>query len=103
MECPHRRAGSPGYPGASLDELVRGTVEETLNTLLDAEAHRLCGAECYERSEDRKIYLFTGTDPGGENVAIVSGEPNRGKAIVFCELCELCGWGSSRLHELENV
>ena len=27
-----------------LDEMVRGTVEETLNAMLDAEADRLCGA-----------------------------------------------------------
>ncbi len=37
-----------------LGEMVRGTVEETLNALLDAEADRLCGAARYERSEDRK-------------------------------------------------
>jgi transposase-like protein len=36
-----------------LGELVRGTVEETLNSLLDAEADRLCGASRYERSADR--------------------------------------------------
>ena len=36
-----------------LDGIVRGTVEETLNALLDAEADVLCGAERYERSEDR--------------------------------------------------
>jgi len=36
-----------------LGELVRGTVEETLNSLLDAEADALCGAQRYERSPDR--------------------------------------------------
>ncbi len=36
-----------------LGELVRGTVEETLNTMLDAEADTLCGAQRYERSPDR--------------------------------------------------
>ena len=36
-----------------LDELVRSTVEETLNNLLDAEADQLCGAKRYERSPDR--------------------------------------------------
>ena len=36
-----------------LGELVRGTVEETLNGLLDAEADALCGAQRYERSPDR--------------------------------------------------
>jgi hypothetical protein len=30
-----------------LGEMVRGTVEETLNALLDAEADRLCGAGRY--------------------------------------------------------
>ena len=29
-------------------EMVRGTVEETLNTMLDAEADQLCGAGRYE-------------------------------------------------------
>src|SRR5271165_6735005 len=37
-----------------LGEVVRSTVEETLNALLDAEADRLCGAERYERTEARK-------------------------------------------------
>jgi len=36
-----------------LRELVRGSVEETLNGLLDAEADVLCGAKRYERSPDR--------------------------------------------------
>ena len=37
-----------------LGKIVRGTVEETLNALLDAEADRLCGAGRYERSEGRR-------------------------------------------------
>ena len=37
-----------------LGETVRGTVEETLNALLDAEADRLCGAGRYERSQGRQ-------------------------------------------------
>ena len=37
-----------------LDEIVRGTVEETLNALLDAEADHLCQARRYERAEGRK-------------------------------------------------
>jgi putative transposase len=36
-----------------LDKLVRGTVEETLNGLLDAEADEMCRAQRYERSADR--------------------------------------------------
>lgn len=39
---------------AHLDEVVRSTVEETLNALLDAEADHLCGAKKYERTEGRK-------------------------------------------------
>ena len=37
-----------------LGEMVRGTVAEALNAMLDAEADRLCGAARYERSEGRK-------------------------------------------------
>jgi transposase-like protein len=37
-----------------LGDLVRGTVEETLNKLLDAEADQLCNAARYERTEARK-------------------------------------------------
>jgi len=36
-----------------LDEMVRGTAEEMLNGLLDAEAEQLVGAGRYERSEER--------------------------------------------------
>ncbi|MGH9482268.1 MAG: IS256 family transposase [Terriglobales bacterium] len=36
-----------------LGEMVRATVEETLNGLLEAEAERICGAGRYERSPDR--------------------------------------------------
>ena len=38
-----------------LGEMVRGTVEETLNAMLDAEADQLCGAGRYERSQARQI------------------------------------------------
>ena len=37
-----------------LNELVRGSVEETLNQLLDQEADRLTNAARYERTEARK-------------------------------------------------
>src|SRR5262249_5326784 len=37
-----------------LDGVVRRTVEETLNALLDAEADHLCGARRYERTEARR-------------------------------------------------
>jgi transposase-like protein len=36
-----------------LDQVVRDTVEQTLNALLDAEADALCGAKRYQRSPDR--------------------------------------------------
>ena len=38
---------------AHLGEIVRGTVEETLNSLLDAEADQLCKAKRYERTASR--------------------------------------------------
>ena len=37
-----------------LGEMVRDSVEETLNGLLDAEADRLCKARRYDRSPDRE-------------------------------------------------
>lgn len=37
-----------------LAEKVRGSLEEALNAMLDAEADRLCGAGKYERIEGRK-------------------------------------------------
>ena len=36
-----------------LSEVVRSTVEQTLNAMLDAEADQLCGAKRYEHSADR--------------------------------------------------
>ena len=41
---------------ADLRELVRRTVEEMLNVLLDEEADDLVGAERYERTADREAY-----------------------------------------------
>ena len=37
-----------------LDRVVRGSVEETLNALLEAEADRLCNAQRYERTGVRR-------------------------------------------------
>ncbi len=37
-----------------VDRVVRGSVEDTLNALLDAEADELCQARRYERSEGRR-------------------------------------------------
>ena len=39
-----------------LKELVRGSVEETLNELLEAEAEKLTQAAWYERNEQRQGY-----------------------------------------------
>jgi putative transposase len=36
-----------------LDQMVRSTVEQTINNLLDAEADRLCNAKRYEHIEER--------------------------------------------------
>lgn len=36
-----------------VDEVVRTSVHESLNGLLEAEADRLCGVKSYERSADR--------------------------------------------------
>lgn len=44
----------PGEVQTHVNELVRGTVEQTLNSLLDAEANRICNARRYERSADRQ-------------------------------------------------
>ena len=37
-----------------LGKIVRGSVEDTLNALLDVEADRLCNAERYERTDARR-------------------------------------------------
>lgn len=37
-----------------LGEMVRGTVEETLNEMLEQEAEQMVGAERYKRTEGRK-------------------------------------------------
>ena len=39
---------------SELKELVRGSVEETLNELLNAEAEKLIQAAWYERNEQRR-------------------------------------------------
>ena len=52
-------------------ELVRGSVEETLNNLLEAEADKLTQAARYERSEDRQGYRSGHYD---RNLTTTSGE-----------------------------
>src|SRR5256714_7676286 len=56
-----------------LGEMVRGTVEETLNALLDAEADRLCGAGRYERSQGRQDTLAGSYE---RSLHTVAGEVN---------------------------
>ena len=36
------------------DQRVRGAIEETLNSMLDAEADQLCNADRYQRSQAHK-------------------------------------------------
>ena len=53
-----------------LKDLVRKSVEETLNELLDSEAEELTGAAKYERNESRK-----------DKVQYLSQKENRDKKI----------------------
>ena len=39
-----------------MKELVRGSTQETLNELLEAEAEKLIQAACYKYSETRRDY-----------------------------------------------
>jgi hypothetical protein len=50
MSSPYMMSGSR----TTSTGFVRGSVEETLNALLEAEADRLCNARRYERSEARR-------------------------------------------------
>jgi len=56
-----------------VDEVVRSSVEETLNGLLEAEADALCGAQRYERSAER-------VDTRAGNYERKLGEGRRGDA-----------------------
>ena len=58
-----------GQVRGHLDEMVRSTVEETLNGLLDAEADRLCNAERYARSAGRTDYRAGSYERGLETKA----------------------------------
>lgn len=42
----------------SLRELIRKTIEETINAMLDEEADQLVGAGPYERTDERAAYHF---------------------------------------------
>ena len=75
-----------------IKELVRGSVEETLNELLEKEAESLTQAARYERSEARQGYRSGHYD---RNLTTTSGRPHRGlaesslagRAVSVC----LCG------------
>ena len=56
-----------------LKDLVRGTVEETLNKLLDEEADRITNAHRYERNEER---LDTRAGHYSRKLLTTSGEVN---------------------------
>lgn len=58
-----------------LSELVRGTVEETLNRLLDKGADRITNAHWYERTEER---LFARLCEGG-----LLAEDHSGGCVLF--------------------
>src|SRR5262245_33875079 len=71
-----------------LARVVRGTVEETLNALLDAEADRLCKAQRYERREARRDtragYYERGLQTKGERCF---GTP-LGVGLIYRQGCE---------------
>ncbi len=73
---------------AHLGEVVRSTVEETLNALLDAEADRLCQAERYERTEARKDTRAGLPDAGGFLPAAVAHQ-NRSSEFEGSETAQL--------------
>jgi predicted RNase H-like nuclease (RuvC/YqgF family) len=60
-----------------LGRIVRGTVEETLNAMLEAEADRLCNAERYERTQAKANTLQQAAE---DRVADLSGRLEREEA-----------------------
>jgi transposase-like protein len=60
-----------GTDQGPLDRVVRGTVEKTLNRLLEAEADRLCYAQRYKRTEARRD---TGPDHYERSLETKEGE-----------------------------
>ena len=83
-----------------LGEIVRGTVEQTLNSLLDAEADRLCNATRYERSADR---LDTRAGSYQRKLHTKAGEVNLNSlplAVVFRVVVTFCHDASFRIISL---
>ena len=91
-----------------LKELVRGSVEETLNELLEQEAEKLTQAARYERSEARQGYRSGHYD---RNLTTTSGEVTlhipRLKGVSFetaiIERYRRRESSASSLHETANL
>ena len=66
---------------ADLRELVRRTVEEMLNGLLDEEADDLVGAERYERTADREAYRAGESESESAPFPLTHGVPFRHDAV----------------------
>src|SRR5262245_36179271 len=67
-----------------LDRVVRGSVEETLNALLEAEADRLCNAQRYERSEARRD---TGSVQNLSHFRLAERRPALAHAVMAPLIC----------------
>ena len=65
---------------------MRGTVQETLNALLDEEAERLCRAKRYERTEDRKEQKYERNRNGSANIYADLGITDAGEMLVKAQL-----------------
>ncbi len=88
-----------------LGEMVRSTVEETLNDMLDVEADQLCNAQRYERTEAR-----TGGRAGHykRKLHTTSGEvelkvPKLRLYLQLCEQIHLPGTFPSKLLRLKTL
>ena len=68
-----------------IKELVRGSVEETLNELLEKEAESLTQAARYERNETRQGYR---SGHYNRNLTTTSGNITPAKAVVSALLTE---------------
>ena len=75
-----------------LGRIVRGTVEDTLNALLDAEADRLCNAKRYERIQGRRDMVPVS----------ISASCTRGLAKSRCG-CRSCAGRPSRRRSLSAI
>ena len=68
-----------GESRGHLTEIVRGTVEETLNAMLDAEADELCNAQRYEHSPCRYP---------GRSLPTYTAHPGRGGGVEDAEVAQ---------------